>query len=144
MPELNIEAIQQALEEIREEFDTAAANFTIRSAEFYAYAATGSYANGTDKSFAGHGDTPEECIAELRSELLIHAASAMAATIETMALEIIRITHAHGSCCLSQLRQKFSERDLRLADKAAETAGAMADSGPFTVIDDGLRANSAA
>jgi hypothetical protein len=96
------------------------------------------YPNGITKSdlyFAAQGDDWVTVIAAARAQWAEHKDEHRKQAVTKMALEIIRITHAFGSCTEAQLRgDVFTAADIAAygADAVSE-ANKMADNGPFSI-----------
>jgi hypothetical protein len=88
-----------------------------------------------DLMFRVKADDWPELIAEARAKWAEHKDRHRAQSINKMALEIIRITHAFGSCTEAQLRgTKFTAEDIAAyGAEACSEANKMAANGPFSI-----------
>lgn len=123
--------------------------FTIEDREHRApiYAAIYAFGVGSherDGFLSLHAETVEDALAQLRSQWEAHRLQFEGKTINRMALAIIEITAANGTCSDAALRTaKFSERDIAtLGAQACAAANIMAEKGPFEIVTAG-RSNGA-
>ena len=90
-----------------------------------------------DAKVVFYADTFEDVLFALRTEWQNQKIKIQFEKKERLAIEIIKITDAKGSCSDADLRllYSFSSQDIdSLSDAACEAANRMAGRGPFSII----------
>lgn len=137
--------IRARLTEAQGEIGNGDVSVTIKATEVYCYIHKGRYSEPGEITIFGRGEGADAAIGDALAKYAAIKANADRSLTERMALAVIRISHAFGSCSRSQLNQEFGPIDVaRLSEAAAALASDMAAGGPFSVIDDALNPNSEA
>lgn len=137
------EEIRARLAEVKAEIAPHDIWVAVHASQLTCYLTEGGGSYRTDRwSLYGDGPTIGEAINDALRQFAERQERMAREVTERMALAIIRISHAFGSCARSQLYHDFGPHDVaRLADAAAALASEMAAGGPFTVIDDAKTSN---
>ena len=133
---MNVPEIQKALHELRKMGSSKAEiSLTILTDDVHCFFRPTGY--GEDNPcIGGHGNTPEQCIADARRQWNEMSERVSAETTKKLALAIIRITHEHGHCTDAALRAEFDSADLqKYGSEAVTLANAMAENGPFEIVE---------